>query len=58
MSLGLGIVAVLVIGGGLLWCHLVPRESDRFAHSVYLWITMIVLAIGLNVAAYFFPGLS
>lgn len=55
--MGIALLAVVVIGGGLLWCHLVPREADRFAHTVYGWITMVVIAAGLGVVRVFFPGL-
>lgn len=55
--MGLGIVATLVIGGGLAWCYLVPSETDRFAHAVYGWLAMVVIAVVLNVARILYPDL-
>lgn len=55
--MGLAIVGALVLGGGLAWCYFVPNEADRFAHTFYGWIAMVVIAVVLNVVGFLFPGL-
>lgn len=46
--IGLTLLAIGVIGGGLLWCWLVPKESDRFGWIFWGWVALVgVNAIGL-----------
>lgn len=39
---GLTILAIVLIGGGLLWCWLVPSAEDRMYQVFWVWVVMAV----------------
>lgn len=51
------VLAIVVGVAGFAWCWYWPDERDRFAHTVYGWIALILAAVGLNVVKFLYPGL-